>query len=91
MYGFSCNIDTLNNHHEALLTSWDLWTPIKLILVAENEMIDDFLSTLESNNFSITNHLTNSKYPKNGQKIQNQISLILALSAHLVFYALSRL
>jgi len=50
--------------------------------VAENEMIDDFLSTLESNNFS----LTNSKYSKNGQKIQNQIGLILALSAHIYFF-----
>ena len=51
--------------------------------MVENEMIDDFLSTLESNNFSLTNHLTNSKYLKNGQKIQNQIGLILALSAHI--------
>jgi len=79
MYGFSCNMDILNNHHEASLISWNLWTSIKLILVAENEMINDFLSTLESNNF----YLTNSKYPKNGQKIQNQISLILALSVHI--------
>jgi hypothetical protein len=79
MNGFSCNIDTLNNHHEAHLISWNLWTPIKLILVAENKMIDDFLSTLESNNSS----LTNSKYPKSGQKIQNQIGLILALLAHI--------
>jgi hypothetical protein len=76
-------MDILNNHHEASLILWNLWTSIKLILVAENEMIDDFLSTLESNNFSLTNHLTNSKYPKNGQKIQNQINLILALSAHI--------
>jgi hypothetical protein len=50
--------------------------------MVENEIIDDFLSTLESNNFSLTNHLTNSKYPKNGQKIQNQNNLILALLVH---------
>jgi hypothetical protein len=79
MYGFSCNINTLNIHHEAPHISWNLWTPIKLILMAENEMCDDFLSMLKSSNSS----LTNSKYPKNGLKTQNQIGLILALSAHI--------
>jgi hypothetical protein len=64
MYGFSCNIEILNNHREAPLISWNPWTPIKFILVTENEMIDYFLLTLESNNSSLTNHLINYKYPK---------------------------
>ena len=86
MYGFSCNVEILNNHHKTLLTSWNSWTPIKLILVAKNEMIGDFLSTLESSDSSFTNHLINSKYPKNGPKTQSQIGLLLALSAHIQFF-----
>ena len=61
MYGFSCNVEILNNHHKTLLISWNSWIPIKLILVAKNEMIGDFLSTLESSDSSFTNHLINSK------------------------------
>jgi hypothetical protein len=56
--------------------------------MVENEMIDDFLSMLESNNFSLTNHLTNSKYPKNPKSNRFNFG---SLSLYLVFYATSRL
>jgi hypothetical protein len=68
MYGFSCNIEALKNYHEAPLILWNTWTLIKSIFVAENEMIDDFLSTLESSNSSLINHLTDFKYQKMVQK-----------------------
>jgi hypothetical protein len=35
IFSFLCNIETLNNHHEAPLISWNPWSLIKPILVAE--------------------------------------------------------
>jgi hypothetical protein len=92
MYGFSCNVEILNNHHKTLLISWNSWTPIKLILVAKNEMIGDFLSTLESSGSSFTNHLINSKYKKKwSENPKSNRFTFGSLGSYLVFYATSRL
>ena len=41
---FLCNIKALKNNHETPLILWNLWTPIKLILMAKSGVNNDFLS-----------------------------------------------
>lgn len=68
-FGFSYNIEDLNNHHEVPLISQDSWTPRKLILVSRNRVNDEFFSHRWNPTTLSLSHLLNQDLKNNTNKL----------------------